>query len=156
MRILLAGPAILALALAALPAAADWEYTKWGMKPEEVAQASKGTVKVLPLDRRKKLEEANMEHAAEGSFTEGKLKLAVRFGFALDTKGLVCVIYAVETKEQNALLKEALIRKYGPPATTGGLPVIGLESANWKQPDDIDLEMMKDSPAFVMHCKQST
>lgn len=36
------------LAAGAAPAAADWQYTRWGMSPEQVVAASRGAVQLGP------------------------------------------------------------------------------------------------------------
>lgn len=36
------------LAASAAPAAADWQYTRWGMSPEQVVTASRGAVQLGP------------------------------------------------------------------------------------------------------------
>ena len=36
------------LAASAAPAAADWQYTRWGMSPEQVVAASRGAVQLGP------------------------------------------------------------------------------------------------------------
>jgi hypothetical protein len=140
------------VALSSAAARADWEYTRWGMSPDQVAGASKGAVKVLPPDKRRKVEEANMEGGAEGSYADGPLKLRVGFSFDMRKGGLVCVSYAVQDKAQNPLLKDWLIRRYGEPQNTSELAAIGLQSLSWSEPDDISLEMMRDEAAFVLHC----
>ena len=42
--------AAIAVVAGLVPAAAraDWQYTKWGMEPEEAVTASNGTMKILP------------------------------------------------------------------------------------------------------------
>jgi hypothetical protein len=132
---------------------ADWEYTKWGMTPEQVAAASKGEVKVLPPDKRRKVEEAHMESGAEGTHAAGPLKVKVGFSFDTQTGGLICVSYGVDRGAENDALKDWMVKQYGPPQKTGGLPVIGLQQASWTKPDDIMLQISSNEPAFVLHCR---
>jgi hypothetical protein len=122
------------------------------MTPAEVVRASGGSAKMLPQAERRRLEEAKLEYAAEGAFTDGPLRLQVRFSFDTRTERLACISYAVPSEAQNELLRSWLVRHYGPPASEGGLPVIGMRTANWKNPDNIDLTITSGQPAFVLHC----
>jgi hypothetical protein len=46
--------AVIAVALLwATPVHADWQYTKWGMTPEQVIEASGGRVSKIPEDQQK-------------------------------------------------------------------------------------------------------
>ena len=135
------------------PAMADWEYTKWGMTPEQVASASKGAVKVLPSNQRKRIEEAKMESGAEGTFTDGELRLHVAFSFDTGGAGLVAIGYNVLDPAQNDLLQDWLIRKYGPPHAKGGIPTIGLSTWDWEKPDEIEMNITKGTSASVIQSK---
>jgi hypothetical protein len=135
------------------PALADWEYTKWGMTPEQVAGASKGAVKIIPQAQRKRIEEAKMESGAEGTFSDGELKLHVAFSFDTGGSGLNAVGYDALDPAQNELLKAWLVRKYGPPDSKGGLPAIGLTTWDWAKPDEIEMNISKGTAAFVMQSK---
>jgi hypothetical protein len=97
MRAMLAAIAI--FVVLAPHARADWEYTKWGMTPEQVAGASKGAVKVVPAADRYKNEDDHWEIAAQGSHSDGPLSLNI--GFTFDTKagGLKCVLYNAAGQE---------------------------------------------------------
>jgi hypothetical protein len=138
---------------ASAPALADWEYTRWGMTPEQVAAASQGAVKVLPQAQRQRIEEAKLESGAEGSFTDGALRLHVAFSFDTDGKGLAVVGYNVVDPAQNDLLKDWLIRKYGQPETKGGLPVTGLTTWDWVKPDEIELNISSGERGFVLQSR---
>lgn len=142
-------PLLAVLLLAAAPARAHWEYTRWGMTPEQVAQASRGAVRVIPPSARKPLPDTDLTAAAEGSFTDGALRLLVRFGF--DSKGLAIVAYAVTDPRQNEALRAWLIRRHGEPQRTGGLPAIGMETVTWDGEDEIELNITEGEPAFVLH-----
>jgi len=135
-------------------ASANWEYARWGMTPEQVAAASKGMVKALPANARTTIAAANLRFAAEGTHRDGNVLLDVRFSFDATTNGLACVSYAVGDPAQNALLKEILIKRYGPPQTEGGLPAIGLQQLAWTKTDEITLMITTGERASVLHCKK--
>lgn len=141
------------LLVAAGPAAADWEYTHWGMTPEEVAAASGGAVTALPEDKRENIEAAGMTNAAEGTFTSGDLTLRVGFSFDNEDGGLVCVAYGPTAVADNPKLEAYLRQRYGTPANESSLDAIGMTSLSWTAPDDISLDMLKDQPGTVIHCR---
>jgi hypothetical protein len=149
----LAAIAVLA-SLFSSPAWANWEYTRWGMTPEQATAASNGAVKLLPPDQRKKLPEADLEAVADGTWTDGPLKLHVGFSVDMKTGGLKCVFYNVLDETQNKLLKEAMVKRYGAPQSTSGLPAIGMETLHWSKPDSIDLNLVEKTAAFVLHCAE--
>lgn len=153
MRHQIAALLILLGAGSAVPAMADWEYTKWGMTPEQVAAASHGAVTVLPPNLRRRIEEAKMESGAEGTFTDGELRLHVAFGFDTGSAGLVAVGYNVLNPVQNDLLQDWLVRKYGSPQAKGGIPAIGLSTWDWAKPDEIQMNITKGTSAFVLQSK---
>lgn len=141
-----------ALAFSATVAHADWAYTRWGMTPEQVAKASGGAVRALPAAERKTFAQAEMQTGAEGTHTEGGVKLRVAFGFDAKTGGLECAIYTVMDAAQSGDLKAAMIKAYGPPEHTSELPAIGLTELSWTKPDDISFNLSTGEPAFVLHC----
>ena len=136
-------------------ARADWEYAKWGMTPEQVAAASRGAVKVIAPAQRKRLAEIKLENAAEGTYAEGTLTLRVHFSFDTDSGGLAMVGYGVLNAAQNGLLKAWLIKRHGPPQSSGGLPAIGFQTFHWRNPDEIDLNITENESAYVLHAKAS-
>ena len=143
-------PLLLALLVLAGPARAHWEYTRWGMTPEQVVQASRGTALLVPPAERRRLPDADLLVAAEGSFAEGPLRLAVRFGF--DSRGsLALVVYGVADPAQNQALRDWLVRRHGEPQRQGGLPAIGMESLTWDGEDEIELTITEGERAFVLH-----
>jgi hypothetical protein len=146
---------ILSLAIALLwlgritPAAADWQYTRWGMSPADVVAASHGAVHLIPPQRRLGASGPDIETRAEGSFTDGPLRLAVSFGFAGHGGGLVLVSYLAADASQNYLLRQRLVREYGQPAPSGDVEE---GSGVWRKPgqDVIDLSISDEGPAFVV------
>jgi hypothetical protein len=130
-------------------AAANWEYTKWGMTPAQVVSASHGAVHLIRPEHRLGPTGPDIETRAEGVFTDGKLRLYVSFGFAGHGGGLALVSYFVQDAAQNILLRDRLVRAYGPPAPSGDTE---LGSGVWRHPgqDYIDLTISEESPAFVV------
>ncbi len=129
---------------ATAPAHADWEYTKWGMTPEQVAQASQGKVKVIPKAERAKNDD--IETAAEGAYVDGPLRMQVAFLF--DANKLVSVMYAVDDAKQNGKLLDWLKLKFGPPQTGGG-PNLGHTTYSWSNVDDVGFVQQEGAPAYV-------
>ncbi len=128
---------------------ADWEYTHWGMTPEQVAAASGGSVKVLPKSERKAAGD-HSEIAAEGSFKMGGRTLSVGFQFDTTTNGLECVLYDA-MGDNVAMVTDMLTKKYGPPEKKTYGPAYSLI---WKTPEPIELGV-NDKPlgGAVNHCR---
>ena len=152
MRIMVVIAAALA-AFATSQAKADWEFTRWGMTPEQVAGASKGTVKVLPPSKRKTIPEIHMQSAAEGSYADGPLRLFLKFSFDTRSNGLICVGSTATGMSQNVLLRTSMIKKHGPPQKKEGLAVIGYQVFIWNKSDVIRLEMTEGALSYATHCK---
>jgi hypothetical protein len=135
-------------------ARADWEYTRWGMTPEQVVNASGGHVKLLQGAEQRTVS-PNMRHGARGTYSDGPVALQVRFTFdPLDGNGLNCVFYAVTDEQQGPALKDLMIKHYGQPSRQGGVASLGMADLTWEQPDNITLTMSNSDPAFVTHCKK--
>ena len=131
-------------------ARADWNYTKWGMTPEQVADASKGLVKVAPVVGRYRNEDDHWEIAAQGTYIADTLNLDVGFSFDLRTGGLKCVLYNA-TGQQVGVLKDMIIRDHGPPAKDSSFG--GARSLTWTTPDRIEFVIgQKPLAAAVTHC----
>lgn len=145
---------VLALAMV-LPAAAraDWQYTKWGMKPEEAVKASNGAMKMLPAKDRRKADITKTEKVAEGAFEDGALRLQVEFLIDTASGGLVCVAYATSDPAQNGLLRQTLIKRYGLPMGASAQPAGPVDLLGWGTPDTIDYQAVPGTPASVIHCK---
>lgn len=143
---------ILCLLVAApMSARADWEYTKWGMTPEQVAKASKGAAKVIPPAKRRT--GGAVESGATAAQSLGPVKMAVGFLFDAKTHGLVCVISTVDDHSTNAQLESELLKRLGQPRKTSGDPG-SMKSLEWVTPaDEITLTETSRSPSQVMDCK---
>ena len=139
-------------ALVSGPARADWQYTKWGMTPEQLVAASGGGAVLLPEGRRVRV--PPLVTMATGEFQDGPLMLRTVFSFTITGGGLACVTYGAAGPDDAAPFKALLVRRYGPPQRRSGLPAIGLEGLGWKSATDvIDASFSKEDAPFAMHCK---
>lgn len=147
--------AALAIAFCCLatPAAAHWEYTRWGMTQQQVVAASRGAVRALPSQERRRVPAARMEYRASGEFRSGPLRLTVAFAFDNRNGGLVCVSARGEASQAEAL-RGRIERSFGAPASRGLDPATGTESFAWSQPDEIHLELTPGQPAMLLHCSR--
>lgn len=144
-------PLGLAALLAAPAAHADWQYTRWGMTPEQVVAASGGQARLLPERSRPRI--PPLITVAQGEFTDGPLQLRTAFSSSIDRGGLECVSYGVGSHDDDRAFRASLVSRYGPPQTTSGLAAIGQASLGWKTTtDEISASISKDDPAFAMHC----
>lgn len=141
-----------AMALLSAPAArADWQYTKWGMTPEQVVAASAGTVTLLPEKSRPRI--PPLVTAASGAFKDGTLTLRTVFSFNIDRNGLACVMYGVASHDDDEALRALMLKRYGPPDSTSGIAFLGMTNLIWKTAtDEINTTFAKDDPAFTMQC----
>jgi hypothetical protein len=144
-------PVVLGILLMAPGARADWQYTHWGMTPEQVAAASKGTVKLVPEKDRPRL--PPFVTAAQGEYQDGPLQLRTVFLFNIATNGLACVNFGVINHVYDDGFKAALTKSYGVPKTAAGPAFLGMTTLSWKTPTDtIDLTLSKDDPAHAEQC----
>ena len=138
-------------ALPATPAAAHWEYTRWGMTEAQVVAASRTAVRALPPAERRAVPAARMEYRAAGEFRAGALRLSVAFAFDSRNGGLVCVSARGEARHAGAL-RTRLERRFGPPQERGQDPASGTESLGWSRPDEIDLQITPGGMVELLHC----
>ena len=142
--------AIVLLVLLASEARANWEYTKWGMTPNQVVRASRGSVEVVPKAARYRDDVEHWEIAARGTFVSGSLTLDVEFTFNLKNRGLRCVLYNA-TGDQVPVLKDKMLKANGPPAKESNAG--GATKLVWNTPDKISLVMARnDGTAVLTHC----
>lgn len=140
-------------ALVATPAAAHWEFTRWGMTQQQVIAASRGTVRALPARERRAVPDARIEYRASGEFRSGGLRLTVAFAFDLRNGGLVCVSARGDAAQGEAL-RARLERSFGQPAERGEDPATGTMSFAWLRPDEINLELTPGRPVILLHCSR--
>lgn len=131
-------------------AVADWDYTHWGMTPEQVAAASSGAVKVLPAPQRTRNEEDHWEIAADGSHVDGPLSLHTGFMFDTQGGGLKCVMYNAFGAEVEAL-RMVLTKRYGKALDESSFA--STQTLTWRTPDNIDFAAgERPVAAVVTHC----
>lgn len=113
--------ALVALALAvSAPAAADWQYAKWGMSPEQVVAASKGKAELFTDKERPTV-------LARSTYELDDFKFTVQFAFTqrklsdvqLRANGVTCGL----------TLRQKLDETYGPPTTQSPG---ALETTTWR------------------------
>ena len=158
MRAILASAtgALIAAALAPAPAAAHWQYARWGMSEADVIAASAGAARALAEARHREVPAARMTYRAEGRYSERGLALRLAFAFDNVTGGLVCVSYATEQPAQAPVLRDWLTRRFGRPAQAAREPASGEQSFAWREPDNIDLQIVPGRGAVVLHCARGT
>lgn len=141
-------------ALMIAPAAqADWQYTRWGMTPEQVVAASGGTSELLPVAQRPRV--PPLVTAATGEATDGRMQLRTVFSFGIEGNGLQCVTYGVRSHADDDAFRAALIQRYGQPQDTGGIALLGMTNLGWKTAtDEINATFSTDDPAFAMQCRR--
>jgi hypothetical protein len=144
-------PLVFAMLLIATAAHADWQYTHWGMTPEQVVAASRGAAQVVPEKNRPR--GLPMLTAATGTYQDGPLELRVTFQFNTASNGLACVSYGVNSHDNDDAFKAALVKRFGPPQKTSGGGFLGT-TLSWTTPtDQIDVTFSKSDPAFAMQCR---
>jgi hypothetical protein len=137
--------------LAASPAAAHWEYTRWGMTEAQVAAASRGAARPLPPGERRPVPSARMEYRMAAEFRAGGLNLSVAFAYDGRTGGLVCVS-ARGGPGQGPALRARLERALGQPQERAVDPATGVTVLGWTRPDEVDLQIAGDGSVTLLHC----
>jgi len=135
---------------------ADWKYAHWGATPEQLAQASGGTVKVFPpASREKHAAPWNSMTAARGTYVEGSLRLDLVFSFDQKSGGLNCIVFTSVKGSPGKLLQKMLLGLYGPPqSTTHEDAGIGMQNFVWRTAkDQIALTLLaEDDSSFATQC----
>lgn len=103
--------AFLVSTLATTAASAHWQYTKWGMSPEEVVSAAEGRVRLSAGAPDQQVK--GLKIGAEGSYSVGSLNLPATFYF--DAKGLQVVDLKAENEATCRALDSRLRGEYGVP-----------------------------------------
>ena len=98
------------LMFGATAANADWEYTKWGMIPDQVIEASNGQAK--------KIEPLTREYRLRGKwvrsfYKSAELEFDVVFRFDLNSRGLHKVHLKLQDKSHCDSLASMLKTRYG-------------------------------------------
>lgn len=95
-------------------ASAQWQYTEWGMSPEQVIAASNGEVERAPSDPMREWE--GVDIAAEGLYRSGKYDFKSIFYFSRNELVAVHLELQSSNLESDAIaLRHSLYGVYGDP-----------------------------------------
>jgi hypothetical protein len=101
---------VLGLLFVASPALEDWEFTNWGMTPDEVVAASAGSA-----HRVESRAIGSIALEAVGTYDMAGVTFTAQYHFSQDHQGLHSVVLAARDVSQCPDLTRALAQKYGPP-----------------------------------------
>ena len=96
------------------PADAGWQYTEWGMTPDQVIAASKGAVS---HGEAKSSKDGRTLFLLRGDYAAGLFNFDASFGFDAGTNGLIVVSLTLKNGPVSRLT-DSLIEKYGKPVNT--------------------------------------
>ncbi|HEY0833899.1 MAG TPA: hypothetical protein VGE72_08335 [Azospirillum sp.] len=113
--------AMLSAALAMLvapsgPALADWQYTRWGMTPDEVKAACACTMDVLTPEEIQQYTYGKGRALLKTTYTSGEHRFTARFVFG-KSDGLLSRVELLLNADSDVFsLKRDLLEKYGKPS----------------------------------------
>jgi len=99
----------------AAPAEAHWQYTTWGMSPEQVIAASKGAAE---LGSGEMSVQGDAKKGAVGRYAAGDYQFSVNFWFG--SAGLSTVSLTLRSDVQCRGLQRDLLAKYAEPVEQSG------------------------------------
>jgi hypothetical protein len=145
---------VLATALWPGVAGANWQYTKWGMTPEQVQSAAKG--KLSPVVGQDACPTCSTIPLLAGDYAVGGQQFRLRFEFE-DGKSLAAVVLALPSAGRtwgcNDLF-DSLSLKYGAPAWHAPLTGDGtLPNARWLDSRDKNTVLFNDVSAQTGMCE---
>jgi hypothetical protein len=116
----LCAAAIIVLLLTPRTAYADWQYTKWGMSPEEVVAASNGNAQLLPDTEAKKSRATDNDFItlAKAVRSVNGERFSVSFNFIKHSKRLQMVSLDAVDVSRCTMYKSYLFHRYGAPAVS--------------------------------------
>lgn len=113
------------------PALADWQYTKWGMTPEEVVAASGGMAR--PDPHRNKHRTDSTESLLAAPYAAAGFEFDATFQFSRSSQRLERVhLDLIDTSRCSDLIG-ALRSRYGEPESESKLPVLVM--ITWRSDD---------------------
>jgi hypothetical protein len=117
---------------AVLPASADWQFTKWGMSPKQVVEASHG--QALPLSRDKQVESRieGLDALLKQDWQSGRFLFTVVYFFQKAGGGLTLVNLTLRNNELSYDLEGALHTKYGAPDSEIKEANVDIETVIWR------------------------
>src|SRR3954452_21902920 len=101
---------VLILLIPGRAALADWQFTKWGMSPDEVTKASDG--QTTPVED-KSDNKSNYRILLEEPYSASGIAFNARFGFDNQHNRLVLVFLAAKNAEDCAQIGINLENRYG-------------------------------------------
>jgi hypothetical protein len=110
------------------PVLADWQYTRWGMKPEEVVEASGNVAVPDPNSKAHSTDSANAVLVAP--YTSGRFEFRASFLFDKKSGLLGWVNLSLLDPSLCPNLYGALYSRYGKPESQSKSPFI--ESSDWR------------------------
>lgn len=139
----------LVLALSVRDASAGWQYTRWGMTPEQVISASRGTATW-------NVDEAPGPHVHQHALVVGRhavdgMPFTLRFLFGANDRLLRCVAVRLADNSKVNQFRSALLRIYGQPNSTEKIP--GMEVLTWQKEDEITFTKWPDA-SYVAYCSR--
>ena len=159
--------ASIGLVLVASPAAADWQWTKWGMTPEEVLKSSNGKASLTDENEIKKwspVQGVNGEMKiiymalAKAPYDANGMNFRAVFLFSMEASKLECVDLTVNDVSHNAKLGTELERIYGAHDRIMSVPMIGFKMRSWDKEDEISLREgtgISAGPSSVRYCTRT-
>lgn len=110
---------------------ADWQYSKWGMSPEEVTTASEGlAIKPVKPD---KYDDGLVIHLLSAPYETGRFKFESKFWFDNTNSNLVMVQLDLQDINKCGLLRRELSDIYG--ASEIGLSKL-VNDDKWRDEDN--------------------
>lgn len=94
-------------------AIADWEYTKWGMSPDQVVKASKGKAQQHPRDADNSTDGADA--LVSGTYSAAGYNFTTHFRFGKNDGGLSAVLHELKPPSKCGELFASLQNIYGKP-----------------------------------------
>ena len=101
-----------------LSAQAEWEYTQWGMKLEEVAEASEGAAIPVNPDEQFLFEDDTQQTLLKSQWATDSYSFDVFFNFSVDDDKLSEIVFKSTGKSEDLGL--AMIERFGLPSRAQG------------------------------------
>lgn len=147
-----------AFSLSPFPAYADWQWTRWGMTPEQVIRASRGSAQITSeqektSNRRTQHGRTVSEALLKSSHQAGSLNLIAWFLFGLDGR-LQCVALQARSLADTIRLENELRVTYGTPNRDNSIPLASLRSFQWNRDDIITFYQADILNGEVLYCSR--
>ena len=139
------------LILTATLSKADWQYTKWGMRREDVIKVAKGAT--IPDADGKDYSSDIEESLLAAPYKAGQFEFIAHFGFDKKTGGLRRVTLELKPPGECDLLWRELLAKYGRPQAEHKILDI-MESVTWrdeKANNGVGIMKMKTNDTCQLH-----